>query len=293
MINEVNNIIYNTLVAERAIHLPGVGTLSVVRKSAEKVSSDLIMPPSYAVEFSSQGVATSLVDAISHEAGVDVAQAEDIYLRWLEKVRTDSTLQVEGVGRLQYKSFIADKDFVALFNTATTPVKIKRNNSKAIYVALISTLIGVGTMFGVAAWFFFNEVPAPTTEVIEQSYAPMLDVVEAEDATTEEVVEEVIIEESVEPIVTETADAVDDWTQRADIRHRVVAGSYSTPENANIAMNMLTDKHDGIKCEIFSLGKMYAVAVYGSANRDECVQFMCEYGDELENMWIFTPKKYQ
>ncbi|MBR0362965.1 MAG: hypothetical protein IIX38_04125, partial [Alistipes sp.] len=153
MVNEVNKIVYNTLVAERAIHLPGVGTLSIVRKSAEVASGGMVLPPSHSVQFSSSAHATSLVDAIAREAGVDSACAEELYSRWLEKVRVGSTLTIEGVGRLQQKSFVAEGEFVALFNRAAAPVKIKRHNKSAISAALIASFIGVGVVFGAAAWF--------------------------------------------------------------------------------------------------------------------------------------------
>ena len=288
MVNEVNNIIYNTLIAERAIHLPDVGTLSVVRKSAEMTSKNLIAPPRYVVEFSSCGVATSVVDAIACEGDVDQLKAEDIYSRWLEKVRTESVILIEGVGRLQNKSFVADKDFLSLFNADATPIKVKRNNNSAIYVALIATFISVGAIFGVAAWFFFSEPAAPAAETIMEQSAVMPDVVAVED-----VIEDVVTEESIETIEAEVVEVVNDWTQDADIRHWVVAGSYSTEENANRAKSALLAKHNDIQCEIISLGKMYAVAVYGSAEREYCVQFMREYGDEIESIWIFTPKKFQ
>ena len=122
---------------------------------------------------------------------------------------------------------------------------------------------------------------------MEQS-AVMPDVVAVED-----VIEDVVTEESIETIEAEVVEVVNDWTQDADIRHWVVAGSYSTEENANRAKSALLAKHNDIQCEIISLGKMYAVAVYGSAEREYCVQFMREYGDEIESIWIFTPKKFQ
>lgn len=293
MVNEVNNIIYNTLVAERAIHLPSVGTLSIVRKSAELASGGTILPPSYTVQFSSSTHATSLVDAIAREAGVDNASAKDIYSRWLEKVQTESMLTIEGVGRLQHKSFVADSDFLTLLNPATTPVRIKRQNKGAISAALIASFIGVGIIFGAAAWFFFNDEQRVCPETTEQQNTPTPDIAEVENIIIKEQVEEVIPEAPVEVVEPEIIEGADNWTQESDVRHWVVAGSYSTEQNANIAKDALVAEHNDLTCNIISLGKMYAVAVYGSAERDDCVEFMREHGREIENMWIFTPKKYQ
>ena len=294
MVNEVNKIVYNTLIAERAIHLPGVGTLSIVRKSAEVASGGMVLPPSHSVQFSSSAHATSLVDAIAREAGVDSASAEELYSRWLEKVREGSTLTIEGVGRLQQKSFVAEGEFVALFNHAAAPVKIKRHNKSAISAALIASFIGVGVVFGAAAWFFVNDTPEPDTEMVEQyNIVAETNVTDKEEVVIEEVVEENAPEEPIEVAEPEVSEAVANWTQAADIHHWVVAGSYSTEQNAETAKSVLMAKHNEMSCDIFSLGKMYAVAVYGSTNRDDCVEFMREHSAELKNLWIFTPKKFK
>ena len=294
MVNEVNKIVYNTLVAERAIHLPGVGTLSIVRKSAEVASGGMVLPPSHSVQFSSGAHATSLVDAIAREAGMDSASAEELYSRWLEKVRVGATLTIEGVGRLQQKSFVSEGEFVALFNRAAAPVKIKRHNKSAISAALIASFIGVGVVFGAAAWFFVNDTPEPDAEIVEQQdVVAMANVADKEEVIIEEVVEEVAPEEPIEVAEPEVSEVATNWTQEADIHHWVVAGSYSTEQNAETAKSALMAKHNGMSCDIISLGKMYAVAVYGSTNRDDCVEFMREHSAELKNLWIFTPKKFK
>lgn len=294
MVNEVNKIVYNTLIAERAIHLPGVGTLSIVRKSAEVASGGMVLPPSHSVQFSSSAHATSLVDAIAREAGVDSASAEELYSRWLEKVRAGSALTIEGVGRLQQKSFVAESEFVALFNRTAAPVKIKRHNKSAISAALIASFIGVGVVFGAAAWFFVNDTPEPDAEIVEQyNIVAETNVADKEEVIIEEVVEEVAPEEPIEVAEPEVSEAATNWTQATDIHHWVVAGSYSTEQNAETAKNALMAKHNEMSCDIISLGKMYAVAVYGSTNRDDCVEFMREHSAELKNLWIFTPKKFK
>ncbi len=294
MVNEVNKIVYNTLVAERAIHLPGVGTLSIVRKSAEVASGSMVLPPSHSVQFSSSAHATSLVDAIAREAGMDSASAEELYSRWLEKVRVGSTLTIEGVGRLQQKSFVAEGEFAALFNRTAAPVKIKRHNKSAISAALIASFIGVGVVFGAAAWFFVNDTPKPDTEIVEQhNIVAETNITDKEEVIIEEVVEEIAPEEPIEVAEPEVSEAATNWTQEADIHHWVVAGSYSTEQNAETAKSALMAKHNEMSCDIISLGKMYAVAVYGSTNRDDCVEFMREHSAELKKLWIFTPKKFK
>ena len=159
MVNQVNNIIYNTLVRERAILLPGIGILSVVRRSAAMASKESILPPTYVVEFSSQGVATSLVDIIAHEGKIEAPKAEEIYSRWLEKVRTESTLTIEGVGRLQHKSFVVQPAFIALFNPVDNrPVKINIKRRKGGLVA--SIIIVLVAAIGALGYYFIDDIKA-------------------------------------------------------------------------------------------------------------------------------------
>ena len=344
MVNEVNKIVYNTLVAERAIHLPGVGTLSIVRHAAIAESRNRIASPQWTVEFSSQGVATSVVDAIAIEGGVDVLRAEDIYSRWLDRVRNDSTLSIEGVGVLHNDRFVAENSLLDLFNPskgATLRVKRKKGGHVVLFVLVI---IAVTLLGAVSAWYkddimsLFNpqekSVDKPLADqveenVVEQHELSLDEIFVQEDiiikafaegvvkGVTDEVVEiftvepsyiedmgaveEPVVEEEVEvveKVVVETpaapaAPVKESWTARNDIRHYVVAGTYSTMENAERAVALLVKKNKDLDCKIFELGKMYAVAVFGSHKQEECAAFMREHGQELQQLWVFTPKKFK
>jgi hypothetical protein len=292
MISQVNNIIYNTLLNERAVLLPGVGVIAVVRKSAVMVSGKLVAPPSYVASFSSQGVAISVVDVIARECSIDAVKAEDIYSRWLEKVHTESTLQIDGVGRLQHKSFIAEPEFIALFNVDNAPVVInrkKRGCVMGVFAAILLPLLLIG---GGAAWYFYEDICALFTSQTTTQTAVEITAIEKFVVEDVVVVEDVITETIEEVSVPEeVVECVTDWTMQSDIRHWVIAGSYSTEENAQIAIADIEAKHEGVHCAMRTIGWMYAVAIYGSAEREECEQFMREHGDEFGQTWIFTPKK--
>lgn len=334
MVNEVNNIIYNLLVQEQAAHLPGVGTLSVVRRSAEMESSDLISAPTYVVEFSSHAQATSVVDAIAYEGSIDIISAEDIYSRWLERVRSDSTLIIEGVGTLRDKSFVADPEFIAMFNAPGGKRRIKKHGKKGGKRALVIILVLlIVAALCAAGWFFRDKIAAmldnsDTSEnvaisendsnadleefvytedeagVAESEPEPELepemvieqtdDIEESEEVTEVEETEEPEVKTPAKPVsTTPNGDHAEDWTLRDDIRHWVVVGSYSTEENAERALQQIKQKHPDTYCDIFTLGWMYAVAAYGSADRDDCVNYMRKYRYEYDQMWIFTPNKYK
>lgn len=339
MVNEVNNIIYNLLVQEQAAHLPGIGTLSVVRRSAEMESSDLISAPTYVVEFSSHTQATSVVDAIAYEGSIDIVSAEDIYSRWLDRVRSGSTIIIEGVGTLRDKSFVADPEFISLFNVPGSKRRIKKHNNRGGKIAIIVILILlIIAALCAAGWFFRDKitaifgnddkrenvienengstanleefVDAENAEIVEES-EPEIEIEATENIEETEAIEEpqvVVSEEEVKPkkrveeqpkkeakptSATVNGDYAEDWTTRDDIRHWVVVGSYSTEENAERALQQIKEKHPETYCDIFTLGWMYAVASYGSADRDDCVKYMRKHRYEYEQMWIFTPNKYR
>lgn len=293
MVNEVNKIVYNTLISEQAVTLPGVGTLLVKRVAASMQSKDVVAAPVFTVEFSSHVEAVSVVDVIAREGGVDTARAEDIYTRWLDKVRSGSVLTIEGVGVLRNKNFELDKEFFAQLNPSQNSVKIKqRKSGAAIAAALVSTFIGVAVLCGGVAWFFCCGDEETSTQEMVTDVEPIAPepIVEIE---TESVAVENIVEcEPVETIEEELV-VVDDWTMQEEIHHWVVAGSYSTQENADRAMADISKRNGDIRCKSFKLGKMYAVAVYGSISHDECDRFVKEYNGEFKQMWIFTPRKHR
>lgn len=303
MVNEVNKIIYNALIAERAINLPGVGTISVVRRSAEMASGGRVTPPTYVTEFSSHTEAISIIDIITSMGDIDKTMAEDIYNRWLEKVRTVSVITIDGVGKISDKSFSAEPEFIQLFNGGSTqPIKVARKRSIGAFAILLIVLASLALVAGGVYWFFQDDIKAlfacddvinTTTEVIE---TPIESITTTEN-TPIEVVEtaevEVIVENNdatLEPVDETSAVVVDNWTTRDDIRHWVVAGSYSTKENAEVAVQSLEAQYDDIYCDVISLGKMYAVTIFGSVEREECEVFMRSHRKEFEQVWIFTPK---
>ena len=105
--------------------------------------------------------------------------------------------------------------------------------------------------------------------------------------------EDIATQNVVEDESNEVPAVADNWTMRDDIHHWVVAGSYSTMSNAENAVATIVKRHSDIHCKIITLGKMYAVAIYGSSDRDDCVQYMRKYHKNFGEAWIFTPKEYR
>ena len=303
MVNEVNKIIYNRLITEREVTLPGVGSLSLVRHAASMSSRDVIAAPRLTIEFSSHAEGCSVVDAIAVIGGTDTATAEDIYSRWLEKVRSGSTLTIEGVGILRNKSFEVDKELLSMLNgTSATHVNVVRRKKGRTMLWVGLTLSIIALIVSIAA--IFNIDISAISDKATNAYKQVETTVEnivvepaAEDITSDEpttdVKEDIHTQDVIAVESVEVATVADNWTMRDDIHHWVVAGSYSTMCNAESAAEAITTKYQDIDCKIITLGKMYAVAIYGSNDRDDCVQYMRKYHKNFGEAWIFTPKEYR
>ena len=301
MVTEVNKLIYNTLVSERSIYLPEVGTIALRRQSAQIVNKGVVNPPRYRAEFSSQQQGVSLVEIIAHATHIDVTAANDIYQRWLGRVRNGSTVIIEGVGELHNKSFVADTALLAILNVAE-PLTLKRKSGKKwgiVVCLLIAVIVGL-----VGAYFYTTHNTAVDTDVIDQSVCEEITsdeaVPENEPVVTEHNADNVIPEEgskeaseiSREEGSEETANA-NLWSANPDIRHWVVVGSYSTEANANAAVDSYRTVSPEYEFHVYPLGSMYAVVVYGSADREECVRFKRSLSSRFNQAWIHTPRRYR
>lgn len=301
MVSEVNKLIYNTLVGERGVYLPEIGTIALRRQSAHIVNNGVINPPMYRAEFSSQQQGVSLVEIIAHAAHIDETAANDLYQRWLGKVRSGSTVIIDGVGELHNKSFVADAALLALLNVAE-PLTLKRKSGKKWGVVVCLLIVVIAGLAG--AYFYAIHNTSEDVDIIDQSVCEEIVsteiVPENESVVIEHNADDVIPEEgskdaseiSREEGSEETANA-NLWSANPDVRHWVVVGSYSTEENANAAVDSYRTVSPEYEFQVYPLGSMYAVVVYGSADREECVRFKRSLGPRFSQAWIHTPRRYR
>lgn len=267
MVNEVNKLIYNTLAEHNVVVLPRVGSLGIVRRMA-KMEGNRVVAPTFAVEFSSAEEGVSLCDIIASVANISSSEAEDIYLRWLDKVKEGNTLTISGVGTLRDKSFVTDTELQKALNLADkVPMKIHSRSRKPYLAiaAVVVALLGVGAYLFLANDRVASPAPTPIEEVVVAEPEP---------------------ETEIEPAPTR-------WIDRDDIRHWVVVGSYSTTENAERAVEDILRRQDAECCDILTLGKMYAVAVYGSSDKADCERFVRDNRDKFKQSWVHTPKRFK
>lgn len=296
MQNAVNNLIYNTLIADGSVALPSVGRLSIVRRPAS-MSGKKVSPPQYVVEFSSATEGRTIVDVVSDVASVDLVQAEDIYRRWLDKVRTERGVVIEGVGELRNKSFVAVPELLGALNSVgNAPIRITRRRSGGawLYAVAVVLLLAVAIYFAIGYFDTPDIVACEETDIeVENSLSKPEYIADAEPIA--DVVEEPVMDVAEKPIsevveepVMEVAKA---RNEEDDIRHWVVIGTYSTSDNAERAKRDAERGDEGCVCDVFRLGSMYAVVAFGAAEREACEEFKRAHHAKYPQAWIHTPKR--
>lgn len=289
MVSEVNKIIRNALVEHGAVLLPEIGVLYVERTPSRSIGRREVVAPKLTLSLSTTIDAISLVEVIATTASIDIAQAEDIYARWFNKVSHEGEIQIEGVAVIRHKSVSVDTSLLDTLNLPFTPsVTIRYRRRGGVVTAIIMPIV---ILLCAAAIYLYTK-PKPAHEVVIAEVVTSNDIKEIiapaeEPMDAVEPMEDIVVEVVVEPEVEIV------WYKRDGICHRVVVGSYSTEENATRAIAQIEKQLPGVYCDIFMLGSMYAVAAYGSAEKSECEAFAKQYRKDFPQSWIYTPKRFR
>lgn len=301
MVNEVNKLIYNSLLRYSALHLPEVGTL-YIKRSVSTVSGRDIQAPTTNIEFSSNREARSLVDIIAAECSVDIGEAEEIYARWHNRVCDGSVVVIEGVGTLRNRSFIVDStlfDRLNKYNIAD--VKLPRKGSAIkIFSIAASLLVIIAIAIFIYIKFSVQIVPLATPALVTNSgvvveeeplVSDIEDVpIESEPMFSEEVADNVAtVDESV--VELEIAEEVVTSAVEPEIGYMVVVGSFETMENAERYCTTVERKTSEVKCRIRTLGRLYAVVAFVAEDKDDCQEFITNHIKLFPQAWIHTPRE--
>lgn len=292
MVNEVNRLIYNALAKHSSISLPDIGSLRIVRRTA-KIEGNRVVPPLFVVEFFSAEEGRSLVEIIATEANISTDEAKEIYLRWLDKVKQGNELIISGVGTLHDKSFVVDGDLSKALNPRNaTPLKIHKRHRLHAYIYIA---IAIGVVVAIGSNHRDDNSSATESKAVAIEEPSVVESIESKEIVMAESEPQVepIAESAVEEIAKVDATQPAKWSDSDDIRHWVIAGSYSTRENAERAIEGILRKKQADCCDILPLGKMYAVAVFGSADKIECERFVRDNRHNFNQSWVHTPKRFK
>lgn len=313
MVEEVNKIIYNMLIGGKVVLLPGVGTLYIERQGARRISKDRLLSPRNAVNFSSQSdEGSSIVDEIVAIAGCGEEQARDIYDRWLSKTRDGKRLTIGGVGVLNDKSFSPEPGFNAAINPGgvKTLVVRQRNNTwlyavsgvcaavalcVGIYMLAGDSLFGgVSVVDGSDAGPVAATVAGDSTQLAQPVTGDSLSAAAAVTPAAEgAAAQQTAVSAQSAPAATATPSApTAEETAAASAGYRfwVVAGVFSTEQNASRALEQAAKHIKDMDGRIVPFKGKFIAAVYGSDKRTDCNAFAKSYSDIYPDLWIYEVK---
>lgn len=288
MIEEVNKIIYNMLISGRGVFLPEVGTLYIERQAARKLADGRLLSPRNTVVFAEGVQAPSLVDEIVSIAGCGVEQAQDIYERWKTKTLAEGVLTIGGIGVLKGKSFSTDKTFHSAINpqgVKTLVVRKKSSNAWLYVVSAVAVVVALGFLAYLMWGDKFMGKQSAEKVVVEQIATPEAPAVENAEQG---------VESAAEPNAVPNAEQAQPeqvTPQSSEYAYYVVMGIFSTPENAERAVQQVQAKIKDVECKVLPFkGGKHMVTIFGSDSVADCNAFARSYRDVYPDLWVYNKK---
>lgn len=306
MVEEVNKIIYNMLIGGKGVLLPEVGTLYIERQGAKRISKDRLLSPRNAVNFSSQAEGRSIVDEIVAIAGCGEEQARDIYDRWLAKTRDGKRIAIGGVGVLNDKSFSPEPEFNAAINPNGVKTLVVRRRSNAWLYAVsgvcvaVALCVGIYMMRGDALFGGVSvvgggdeRVAANTTLAAQPAAGDTLPSAAAPEAAIPADAPQQAGPTTSPASATQAAatQQPDTAVPSADYTFWVVAGVFSTEQNAARALEQAGKQIKDLDGRIIPFKDKYIAALFGSDNRADCNAYARSYKDIYPDLWIYEVKR--
>lgn len=314
MVNEVNKLIFNTLVEQGAIYIPNLGTLSIHSTPSHK-RGNRVVPPAYSVIYTTECKATSLSNVIMTIANIDETSADDIVARWHKKLSKDGRVVIEGVGTIANGAFTPNSELIAKLNIHNEPIylngKVRSSRKWWLIPLIVLSLVALGLNL----YLLFSrdkiEPIAPAVNTSTESLVTENTTAENQQISNDTITSDSSIQETntheeeianieainaepapeiTEQEVEQTEAKITDWREH-DMRHYVIFGSYSTMANANTAIKKIERNNLAAQCKIIRIGTMFGIAVFGSDNHDECNAFKRNNRTVYKDAWIHTPKR--
>lgn len=288
MIEEVNKIIFNMLISGRGVFLPEIGTLYIERQAARKLADGRLLSPRNTVVFAEGVQAPSLVDEIVSIAGCGVEQAQDIYERWKTKTLAEGVLTIGGIGVLKGKSFSTDKTFHSAINpqgVKTLVVRKKSSNTWLYVVSAVAVVVALGFLAYLMWGDKFMGKQSAEKVVVEQIATPEAPAVENAEQGVESAAEPNAVPNAEQAQPAQVA------PQSSEYAYYVVMGIFSTPENAERAVQQVQAKIKDVECKVLPFkGGKHMVTIFGSDSVADCNAFARSYRDVYPDLWVYNKK---
>jgi hypothetical protein len=270
------------------VFLPEIGTLYIERQAARKLADGRLLSPRNAVVFAEGVQAPSLVDEIVSIAGCGVEQAQDIYERWKTKTLAEGVLTVGGIGVLKGKSFSTDKTFHSAINpqgVKTLVVRKKSSNTWLYVVSAVAVVVALGFLAYLMWGDKFMGKQSAEKVVVEQIATPEAPAVESAEQGVESAAEPNAVPNTEQTQPAQVA------PQSSEYAYYVVMGIFSTPENAERAVQQVQAKIKDVECKVLPFkGGKHMVTIFGSDSVADCNAFARSYRDVYPDLWVYNKK---
>ena len=293
MKQQIDNLIANTLLDEKEIYLPSVGTLILARSAAKLLSKKALQPPYYQLRYTTEERGVSVINCISRVASISAERASDIYDEWLSQSQRNGVLAINGVCILEKGNITTDNTFENMANPkGRNAVKLHPRTNYLIYII---AGVCIGFAVGIAGYILHSNgtfdnlfakdkvaPPSAAFENIAEQPAPVTEpVVEVPESVAAEVqpTEEVTTPSEVIAIPMQRGSSYAVW------------GVYSELKNAEAAKAMLGNKHPEIGAEIYQYDGRYMVALCEVASRSECARNVTAWKAQstiFKEVWVYT-----
>ncbi len=284
MVSQVNALIGNMLAAGESVFLPEVGTLYQMRVAARDLGKGYFMPAQRLIAFMSAQSGQSLVDRIATEANCSQEQALDVYQRWLEQVQEFTNIDIEGVGRLNHKTFVMDEQFTERLNPHREPMKIKQNRTLD-KILMICGGVAVVVAIAVFASLWRSDRAAEPVELhagkLAEHRHTQDSIRSAEQSKRDSVVAAAVVVPATPMAQTEPVALVSK-------DYYVVLGVFSTAENAMRSLESVKGEFPGAGAYIY--GGKFMVSLFSSADELEANTQARDARNTHSGAWVYRAK---
>lgn len=290
----IDKLIFNLLATHRAFNLPGVGSLAVEHRPAQRIGRDRVEAPQNRVVFSQKEKPEygALPLLIAQKAGVSSEEAQRLYEVWLGQARHEKSVMIEGVGEIRQNFFTPSAELNALLNPAgTSRVTIKRRIRTG---RIVLSCAGIGICAGIASFFLWGDFLSPQEKPLknEKIETPQVrptakPIVPVTDSIT---VSETVPQDSI-TAPSETPGNTPTTSELSSELYYVVAGVYSTEKNADtfIAQSLPRDNTLTLSKVRMRNGKIM-VSLFASPDWQEAEQARARLSAKNPDLWVYKRK---
>lgn len=305
----IDKIIFNELASRRAVALPGLGTLGVIRRTAQVEGKEVKAPVNEVVFSKKEAEDAPSVIALMESMGLNGDAARAAYKEWLDVVCEGGSIVISGVGKVEGDAFTPSAELSQMLNpvrtkqpdrpvpaaaavpisapAAQTPPPPAENKKSRNCLTNILLIIAIILLLAVACFCVARKGCTFCKDGRELRDA---------DAGYNTAPGRVKIEQAVPVLPQEVTPAQPQTqTQPAQItsdKYHVIAGSFVYESNADQLIARYRREFPDLKVEKLMTTAWVMVSVWQGATAEEGAESNSKLQDRLGNhgMWVYRER---